>query len=132
MTQAFNPLDFGFCKLDPQHGSLCFYELSCGDLCNGRIDRHRITMYLTQDGDFVTIWHGLFDASLIDQAFHDSMARIGQHHFDFGGSYNTPLFRGYITTQEEARVILKAIRFEGFRPSILRLDAENRICCDLL
>ena len=91
MTQAFNPPDFDFRKLDVQHGSLHFYEYRCGDFCDGKLDRHRITLYLTQDGDFVTIWHGLFDASLIDQALHDIMARIGQQIFDFAGCYTTPL-----------------------------------------
>ena len=124
MTSTFNPLDFGFDKLDLQHGSLRFYEYRSGDFCDGKLNRHRINLYLTQDGDFVTIWHGLFDAAFVDQAFHDLMKQIGQDDFDFAGSYNTGLFRGDITTEDEAKTILKAIRYDRFSPSILRIDAD--------
>ena len=124
MMKPFNPLDFNFRKLVAQHGSLRFYEYRSGVFCDGQIDAHRINLYLTQDGDFVTIWHGLFDAAFVDQAFHDLMKQIGQDDFDFAGSYNTALFRGDITTEDEAKIILKAIRYDRFSPSILRIDAD--------
>lgn len=130
MISTFDPLDFGFVKLTLQNGSLCFYEYRCGDFCDGRIDRHRITVYLTQDGEFVTVWHGLFDPSVIDQTLWDAVARVDG--FDFDDAYNTPLFRGYIETEDEARLILKALRFDKFKPSVLRLDEHERLCCDSL
>jgi len=130
MSSVFDPLDFGFVKLPMQHEGLCFYEYRCGDFCDGQIDRHRITLYLSQDGDFVTMWHGLFDPFVIGQALKDAVARV--EGFDFHDAYNTPLFRGYIQTEDEAKVILKAIRFETFKASVLRLDEHQRLCCDRL
>ena len=130
MAAPFDPLDFGFVKLTLQNGSLCFYEYRCGEFCDGRIDRHRITLYLSQDGEFVTVWHGLFDPFVLDQALRDAVASV--EGFDFADAYNTPLFRGYIETEEEARLILKALRFDKFKPSVLRLDEHERLCCDSL
>jgi hypothetical protein len=51
---------------------------------------------------------------------------------DFRDAYNTDLFRGYIQTEDEARLILKALRFEKFKPSVLCLDEHQRLCCDSL
>lgn len=132
MKTPFNPLDFGFVKLGLQHGSLSFYEYRSGDFCDGTLKPHRLNLYLTQDGEFVTVWHGLFDAAFVDQAFHDLLKQVGHRDFDFAGTYNVALFRGYIETQDEATLILKAVRYTGFSPSILRIDAENCICCDPL
>lgn len=131
MTQAFNPLDFAFCMLDAQHGSLRFYEYRAGPFCDGRIDRHRITLYLTQDGEFVTLWYGLFDPLLVDQTLRDAVAVLDDD-FDFADAYNTSLFRGCITSEDEARIILNVLRLEKFAPSILRLDEHERLCCDRL
>lgn len=125
--KKFDPLDFGFVKLDLQNGSLCFYEYRSGEFCDGRIDRHRLNVYLTQDGSYVTIWHGLFDPALIDRRFHDCMEKVGG--LDFGGCYNTDLLRGYIDTEDEAKVILKAIRYESFHPSAIRIDEKMGFVC---
>jgi hypothetical protein len=132
MKNTFNPLDFGFDPLDLQHGSLRFYEYRSGDFCDGKMNPHRINLYLTQDGDFVTVWHGLFDTAFVGQAFHDLIEKIGLGDADFFATYHTPLLRGHIETRDEAKIILKALRFEHFRPSILRIDEDNRICCDSL
>ncbi|AGI74815.1 hypothetical protein OA238_118p1200 (plasmid) [Octadecabacter arcticus 238] len=132
MTNTFNPLDFGFDKLDLQHGSLRFYEYCSGDFCDGKVNPHRINVYLTQDGDFVTVWDGLFDTAFVSQAFHDLIGKVGLGDVDFFTTYHTPLFRGHIETQDEAKIILKALRFDRLRPSIIRIDEDNRICCDSL
>lgn len=132
MPQTFNPLDFGFDKLDLQHGSLRFYEYRSGDFCDGKVNPHRINLFLTQDGTFVTVWHGLFDTAFVDQAFHDLLEKAGLGDPDFFATYHTPLFRGHIETHDEAKIILKALRFGFLTPSILRIDEDNRICCDSL
>jgi hypothetical protein len=132
MINTFNPLDFGFAKLDLQHGSLRFYEYRSGDFCDGKVNPHRINLFLTQDGDFVTLWHGLFDTTFVDQAFHDLIEKVGLGDGDFFATYHTPLFRGHIQTLDEAKIILKALRFDRLRPSILRIDENNLICCDSL
>lgn len=126
----FNPLDFGFIKLDLQNGSLCFYEYRSGEFCDGKMDRHRINTYLTQDGDFVTVWHGIFDPAFIDQAIIDRVEEAGLKDFDFSASYNTPLLRAYIETKDQAKVILHSLRFERMLPSLIRIDEEGRLTCD--
>ena len=73
---------------------------------------------------------GLFDPFVIGQALKYAVARV--EGFDFHDAYNTPLFRGYIQTEDEAKVILKALRPEKFKPSVLRLDEHQRLCCDSL
>ena len=128
----FDPLDFGFVKLSLQHGSLCFYEYRSGDFCNGKMDRHRINVYLTQDGDFVTVWHGIFDPAFIDQAYLDLLEKFGLGDFDFSANYNTPLLRAYIESKDQAEVILAALRFESLPPSIIHIDEERGIVCDRL
>ena len=132
MTNTFNPLDFGFVKLNPEYGSLRFYEYRSGDFCDGIMNRHRINVYLTQDGDFVAVWDGLFDTALVGQAFRDLIEKVVLGDVDFFATYHTPLFRGHIETQDEAKIILKALRFDRLRPSMLRIDEHNRICCDSL
>ena len=132
MAQKFDPLDFDFVKLDLQNGSLRFYEYRSGDFCDGKVDRHRINVYLTQDGDFVTIWHGLFDPALIDQAFHDLLAKSGLDGYEFASNYTEHLLRAFIETKDQAEIILKSLRYERRLPHVLRIDKDNRISCDLL
>jgi hypothetical protein len=130
--KKFDPRNFGFKKLDLQNGSLCFYEYQSGEFCDGKMDPHRINTYLTQDGDFVTVWHGLFDPAFIDQAFLDLVEKAGLEAFDFASSYNTQLLQAYIKTCEQAEIILKSLRYEKMLPSLLRIDEDNRITCDSL
>ena len=66
------------------------------------------------------------------QAFHDLIEKVGLGDADFFATYHTPLFRGYIETEDEAKIILKALRSDRLRPSILRIDEDNQICCDSL
>ena len=128
----FSPLDFDFVKLNLQNGSLCFYEYRSGDFCDGQMDRNRINIYLTQDGDFVTVWHGLFDPAFIDQEYLEILEKCGIPDFDFFDSYNTPLLRAYIENKEQASVILRSLRLEKMLPSIIRTNEENGIVCDRL
>ena len=132
MTSTFQPEDFNFAKLDLQNGSLCFYEYKSGSFCNGKVDPHRLNVYLTQDREFVTVWDGFFDPSFIGQEFLDLIARSGFSDFDFGEQYNTPLFRGFIETKEQAEIVLNALRIDKFRPSVLKIDEENHINCESL
>lgn len=127
--KSFDPLDFGFVKLNLQNGSLCFYEYRSGDFCDGKMDRHRINVYLTQDGDFVTVWHGLFDPAFIDQKYFDLLEKFGLGDFNFSENYNTPLLRAYIENKDQAEVILASLRFERFLPSIIQIDEERGIVC---
>jgi hypothetical protein len=107
MTNTFNPLDFGFDKLDLQHGSLRFYEYRSGDFCDGKVNPHRINVYLTQDGDFVTVWDGLFDTAFVSQAFHDLIGKVGLGDVDFFATYHTPLFRDISRPRMRRRLSLR-------------------------
>ena len=130
--KKFDPLEFGFVKLGLQNGSLCFYEYKSGDFCDGTMDRHRINIYLSQDGDFVTVWHGLFDPAFIDQTHLDLLDRLGLGDFDLSANYNTQLLRAYIEDNKQADTILKSLRFKKMLPSHIRFDEEQGIICDRL
>lgn len=130
--EKFDPLEFGFVKLGLQNGSLCFYEYQSGDFCDGTMDRYRINVYLSQDGDFITVWHGLFDPAFIDQDHLDFLEKLGLGDFDFSANYDTPLLRAYIENNEQADVILKSLRFEKMLPSCIRIDNEQGLICDRL
>jgi len=128
--QKFNPLDFGFIQVAKPFDTLHFYEYNSGDFCDGLVDPHRLNVYLTQDGDFVTVWHGLFDPTFIDQSFHDLLEKAGQPHFDFTANYHTQFFRGYIETKEQADVILHSLRYQNMVPSFIYIDEDQRIAFD--
>lgn len=132
MTQFFDPLKFGFVKLPLQNQSLCFYEYQSGSFVDGVLHAHRLNTYLTQDGSFVTVWHGLFDPAFISEELQSAFARIGDGVVNLHDSYQTQLFQGYIESEEDAQVILKALRFEKMTTSLLHLDDDGRVCCDPL
>ena len=57
--------------------------------------------------------------------------------FDFHGSYDETLFRGYIETAETATHIFKALRVDRSggryaKPQVLRGDTDNKLCCDVM
>ena len=128
----FNPQDFGFVKIDKAYKSLNFYEYNSGGFCDGTIDPHRLNVYLTQDGDFVTVWHGLFDPAFVDQAFHDLIERTDREQFDLTANYHTQFFRGHIETKEQADVILASLRYEKMVPSVIYIHEDGYIACDAL
>lgn len=127
--KLFQPEDFGFKKLELQNGSLCFYEYASGDFCNGKLNAHRINVYLSKDHNFVTVWHGLFDPACIDQKFHDLLEQSDFKDFDFSTQYNTPLLRAHIESSQAATIILKSLHYEQQIPSMLIIDAHNKITC---
>jgi hypothetical protein len=91
---------------------------------DGQHDYRRLNLYLSKDGDFVTIWFGLLEKVLVDSMFHDH----GLEPVD----YDEPLFRGHINSAEQARYILKALRPEDTLPQILAVDPKKGIVCELL
>lgn len=109
MSKKFDPQDFNFVPLNLRNGSLRFYEYRSGEFCDGKMDRHRLNVYLTQDGDFVTVWHGLFDPAFIDQSFLDLVTNAGLNEHDFAYGYNRQLLEAYIETHNQAEIILKSL-----------------------
>jgi hypothetical protein len=89
---------------------------------DGQHDYRRLNLYLSTDGDFVTIWFGLLESVLVEFLFHDH----GLEPVD----YDEPLFRGHIESAEQARHILKALRPEAVLPQILAVDPSKGIVCE--
>ena len=98
-TQArlFEPASHGFVLLQNHRppGGVRFYEYRNNSRVDGQHDYRRLNLYLSKDGDFVTIWFGLLERVLVDSLFHDH----GLEPVD----YDEPLFRGHIKSAEQAR-----------------------------
>jgi len=60
--ERFDPTEFGFRRLDTSYQSLDFFERDLG--ADVELKPFRLNVHLTQDGEFVTIWSGLFDPGL--------------------------------------------------------------------
>ncbi len=126
---AFDPTKHGFLKLDFAYpGGVAVYERDLDGIDQSTHDKMRLNCYLTQDGDFVTVWDGLIDAHLtgISLGFGDDPS------FDFSEQYEEPLFRGYIGDDETGKIILKALRLEQKTPNILVVLEQGRLECHLL
>lgn len=126
---TFDPTRHGFLKIDfafPEGVSV--YERALEGVDQTRHDKMRLNCYLSQDGDFVTIWDGLIDAHMtgISLGFGDDPT------FDFSEQYEETLFRGYIANDEDGAVILKALRMEQRTPNVLIVPETGRLECRLL
>ena len=88
----------------------------------------RLNCYLTQDGDFVTVWYGLLDAHMTEI----SLGFADDPTLDFNEQYEEALFRGYITDNETGAIILKALRLDYQTPNILVMPEKGRLECRLL
>ena len=111
----------------PDHrppGGVRFYEYRNDSRVDGQHDYRRLNLYLSKDGDFVTIWVGLLERVFVDSLFHDR----GLEPVD----YDETLFRGHISSAEPARHILKALRPKQVLPHPLIVDPNKGIVCDLL
>ncbi len=132
--EAFDPSCWNFIKLrDIEYpGGVLVYEYHNHPSVKGIPDFLRLNVYLSKDGDFVTIWFGLIDA-----IFAESRLEPVEKPADFSlkEQYNEELFKGYIESQEVARYILKALRVDAsdrYAPHVLSGGADNRLRCDLI
>ena len=119
----FDPADFGFWKLNANMDTLTFYELS-DQPANGDVDHTKIAVYLSQDGNFVTVWQGLFDIAITESV----LGLPEGFPINLREQYTTDLFRGYIPTNADAKVILEALRLTQYRPSWLSYDNGELRC----
>ena len=105
---TFDPTDFGFVRLVDFKiaGQLDTYEYRNHAQVNGIVDVLRLNIYLCRDGDYVTIWTGLVEPMFAEGKFNLS----AMPDFDFHGTYNEGLFRGYIESADEATVVLRTLR----------------------
>lgn len=126
---SFDPEKHGFLKLDFTFpGSVAVYERELEGINQSAHDQMRLNCYLSQDGDFVTVWDGLIDAYMtgISLGFGDDPS------FDFSEQYEETLFCGYIANDEEGAVILSALRLEQRVPNILVVPEKGRLECHML
>jgi hypothetical protein len=124
--QRFDPTKAGFVLLrDFEYpGPVQVYEMCNHPVVDGLANLLRLNVYLSRDADFVNIWHGLLEPVFAADKFEIARAK------DFIASCDEPLFRGYIATEAEANVILRAIRVTGYTmPEELR-GAPHQIRCD--
>jgi hypothetical protein len=127
--RKFDPIEAGFVLLPDwkMAETLRFYEYRNHAVVDGKTDVLRLNVYLTQDSNFVTIWFGLIEPFMAEGLFE-----LPIDDLDFQSMYCEPLFRGYIESQDEAAVILKAIRLRQYgTPQVLR-GAPNDLRCELL
>jgi len=126
-TSSFDPRDFGFRCFKLRNETLHFFERDIG-FDNADPDMNRLNTYLSQDGEFVTIWWGLFDPFITEAEFKGKAPEI----LNFQDQYNNDLFRGFIQNNEQAEVILKAIRYDKLKPQHIFIDGKNGLMCDFL
>ena len=128
---GFDPLSLGFVRLRDFQipGGVDVYEIRNHQFVDGNSDFLRINIYLSKDGDFVTIWNGLVEPFLAEAQFElpDSMK-----DFSFEDAYREPLFRGYIEKNDTAEIILNALRLKNCSlPQVLK-GAPHDLRCELL
>jgi hypothetical protein len=136
--KTFDPTEFGFVLLrDFQFpGGISVYERGNHPSVDGIHDFLRLNLYLSKDGDYVTIWHGLLDRITTEAVFQTgTLANIKlPSGFDFLSAYEEILFRGHIDSVETATHIVKALRIDRhyLHPQVLRADADNKLRCDAM
>ena len=126
----FEPKSFGFIPIDYAPG-LAFYEYRNHELVDGRTDVLRLNIYMSRDGAFTCIWHGLLEPTMTQGMF---ALEPPADDLNFSDIYCEQLFRGYIETKEEAEVILRALRIEDIAedlPQVLR-GAPSDLRCEAL
>ena len=111
-------------------GSIPVYEFRNHACVNGTLDVLRLNTYLSMDGDFVCIWHGLLDPMLTEGQFQLPEELAG---FDFAGAYTIDLFRGRLASNDVAHHVLKSLEIEHakYAPQVLA-GAPDMIRCERL
>jgi hypothetical protein len=137
---TFDPTQFGFVQLRDFRtaDSVPVYEYKNHPAVDGTKDFSRLNLYLTLDGTYVTIWHGLLEPLFAEAEFAEGrLAAIATPpDMDVIHSYNEDLFRGDIDSAEIAGHIFKALRVgKGGRyalPQMLMAGKDNSLTCCLM
>jgi hypothetical protein len=113
-SDIFIPEDFGFIlrsDYTPPLAPPAHYERDSPDYdIRPNEDWGRINVFLSKDDDFVCIWYGVIDSLLANG--------VCQKLFGFEWTKvhgDSELFRGFICTKHEAKVIFNALRFDRYR-----------------
>ena len=129
----FDPTHHEFVQLQGFHfpGDVSVFEFRNHCAADGTHDFLRLNIYLSKDEDFVCNWHGFLDEAIAESMLPATAPPPG---VDFGGAYNTELFRGYLPSDETATVVLTALRVDnsGYSAQVLRVDAIDGLICDAL
>jgi hypothetical protein len=137
----FDPTQFNFVLLRNFElpGRVAVYEYRNHEVVDGSRDFLRLNLYLSKDGDYVTIWHGLLEPIATEAEFRTGrLARLERPaDFDFLAAYNQDLFRGYIDSADAALWIFKALRVgtdsaHYALPQLLHAGADSRLRCDVM
>ena len=129
---TFEPAKFNFILLGDFlfPSGISVYEFQNHPTVSGKADFLRLNLYLTMDGNYVTIWFGLLEPMFTPAALPSAAI---PDDFDFA-SYNECLFRGYIDSDEAAGCILKALRVgesrRYARPQVLSTGSDSKLSCD--
>ena len=121
---GFDPTAYGFVLMAdhrPAGAEVDFYEHRSHPSVDGKYNFYRLNVYLSQDGEFVNAWFGLLEPWAIEILLSDNDVELT--------SYQEPLFREYIASEEQARHIVDAIRINSYLPQILVKGSENGIHC---
>jgi hypothetical protein len=137
---TFDPIAFDFIELRNFRlgGAVPVYEYRNHPAVDGDKNFLRLNVYLSKDGEFVTIWHGLLDFVFAEAQMAEDQLAFAERPDDFESllsSYNEHLFRGYIDSDVTAQYVFKALRIDGVRyasPSELSVGSDNKLRCDRL
>ena len=126
---AFDPVRFGFVRIDTTMADIAWYEYRNHAVVDGRTDFMRLNIHMSRDGTFTCIWNGLLEPTMTEAMFE---LPPPADEIDFTHQYCEPLFRGHIGTAEEATVILRALRTKEAAkslPHVLR-GAPHDLRCE--
>jgi hypothetical protein len=134
----FDPTQFGFVLLRDFQvaGQVPVYEFNNHPVVEGSKDFLRLNLYLTKDGDHVTIWYGLLEPMFAEAELTEGRLAMVEKPADLDilNSYNEPLFRGHIDSADAAACIFKALRVARTGryalPQVLTAGTDNRLRCD--
>jgi hypothetical protein len=108
----FDPINHGFFVLEGHQPpwKVRYSEFQNRPCVNGTHDYHRLNLYLTQDGEFVTVWFGSLDPMAIETLFLNN----GVESVD----YDEPFFRGLHRVQGTGGAHSPGIAPNGWWPSV--------------
>ena len=127
VTSTFDPLKFGFQRVNLNPSGYSVYEQNLGSLTEKNPDFLRLNLFLSQADTYVTIWWGLFDPVFAE----GKLEFENSHLIDFHDAYFEYLFKGTIKDNETAKVILEAVAYHHNVPSKLVVE-DGEFRCDLL
>jgi hypothetical protein len=127
---SFDPEQHGFVRLTDFKlgGTIDAFEYQDHADVDGRVDVLRLNIYMSRDGAFVNIWNGLIEPHFVEGLFTLKVK------INFDSVYNETLFQGYLDRDEDAVVVLRALRIKLLAvslPQVLR-GAPNDLHCEQL